>query len=437
MQEFPEPVHERKARREKKVIVLAVALSLLLVGLCFALPYLFSEREGPRSRDAGSATTSQDGERDLEDILLGDNTFTEASDILESNYVDEVSGDDLLRAAARGIRRLEAEGASNEALVERGITAMVDSLDDPFSSYMDPEELASLDATLSGRFSGVGVALERVKYEIRVVEVLDGTPAMEAGIQEGDIIREVDGRDVKELELEEAVTLIRGPEGTTVKLGIVRPPSSSVIDFDIVRRSIEVPVVESEMKANGTGYMRMSDWTQNVDSRVAEVLGDLRDQGAKSLVIDLRSNPGGYLDPAVKAADLFLRDGVIVTSKGRVAGYSDEYTADGAVEWDLPVVVLVNRGTASSSEIFAAALRDNGRCILVGETTFGKGSIQKIFRQADGSGLRLTIARYYTPSGVSIDDEGIKPDMTVKNPVVGEEDAQLQRALEEAAASHL
>jgi carboxyl-terminal processing protease len=138
------------------------------------------------------------------------------------------------------------------------------------------------------------------------------------------------------------------------------------------------------------------------------------------------------MEPAIRAADLFLRSGEIVSSQGRVAGASNQYRADGQVEWDLPLVLLVDRGSASSSEIFAAALRDNDRCTLVGTTTFGKGSIQKIFRQADGSGIRLTIARYYTPSGASIDDEGISPDVAVNNPVVGEEDLQLQKALEVA-----
>ncbi len=170
---------------------------------------------------------------------------------------------------------------------------------------------------------------------------------------------------------------------------------------------------------------------------ISKAFADLSAQGAKSLIVDLRSNPGGYMEPAIRAADFFLRDGIIVSSKGRVAGASNEYEADGDVEWDLPVVLLVDRGSASSSEIFAAALHDNQRCTLVGTATFGKGSIQKIFRQGDGSGLRLTIARYYTPNGSSIDDEGINPDIVVTNPVVGEEDLQLQKAIEVAKSQIL
>jgi len=309
---------------------------------------------------------------------------------------------------------------------------MIDSLDDPHSSFMSEEELTVLDTQLSGRLSGIGVVMETVKNEIRVIRVLLGTPAQEMGLQDGDIVKEIDGKDVTGMGLDEVVTMIRGPEGTTVKLGVVRPPSSDIKDFDIVRREIEIPVVETEMKEGGVGYLHLTDWTQDVDQKISEALADLRSKGAKSLVIDLRSNPGGYMEPAIRAADMFLRDGVIVSSRGRVAGTTKEYTADGDVQWDLPVTILVNRGTASSSEIFAAALRENERAVLVGETSFGKGSIQKIFRQDDGTGVRLTIARYYTPSGASIDDEGITPDILVSNPVIGEQDLQLEKAVETA-----
>lgn len=278
--------------------------------------------------------------------------------------------------------------------------------------------------------------MRKVKNEIMVVQVLEGTPAQEAGIKEGDLVREVDGKDVTSMELDEVVMLIRGPEGTTVSLGISRPSSAELLRFEIVRREIELPVLRTEMKEGGVGYLQLTDWTEDADERIRGALSELEERGARSLVIDLRSNTGGYMDPAIEAADLFLRGGTIVTSRGRVAGVDREYEADGDASWDKPVVVLVNRGTASSSEIFAAALRDNRRCTLVGETTFGKGSIQKIFHQEDGTGIRLTIARYYTPLGVNLDEEGLTPDLLVKNPVVGEEDLQLEKALEVARSSN-
>jgi carboxyl-terminal processing protease len=426
------PVDEDKIRKDRIVVIVAVILSLLLVGSCFAIPYLFSSDGSSSSQDDTKTDIIVVDEEmsELEQILTDSNSYTDAQDIVEANYVDEVDEDGLLYAGTRGIRRMADEGADEEILVDRGITAMVDSLDDPHSSFMSEEELMALDTQLSGRLTGIGVVMQMEKNEIKITRVLDGTPASEVGLKDGDIVKEVDDRNVVGMDINEVVTFIRGEEGTTVRLGIVRPPSSDIKDFDIVRREIEIPVIETEMKEGGVGYLRLTDWTQDIDQKVSEALADLRGKGAESLVIDLRLNPGGYMDPAIGAADMFLRDGVIVSSRGRVAGATQEYMADGEVQWDLPVVILVDRGSASSSEIFAAALRQNDRCVLVGETTFGKGSIQKIFRQDDGTGVRLTIARYYTPSGESIDDEGIVPDYLVKNPVIGEVDLQLEKAVE-------
>lgn len=420
----------RMPRRERNLIILVVCLSLLLVASCFAVPYLFRSEDSP----SGAPGISAEEAGELGEILLDSDAYVNAQELVERNYVDDVDGEELLEAGERGIRRLAGEGADDEVLVERGIVSMIDSLDDPFSSFMDEEEVEILDTQLSGHLSGIGVAMQSVKNEVRVVQVLEGTPAEEVGLQEGDIVKEVDGRDITGMDLDEVVMLIRGPEGSTVNLGIMRAPSTELIYYDIVRGDIEIPVIDYEIKEGDIAYLSLTDWTADVDSKIAEALRDLEQRGAKGLVMDLRVNPGGYMEPAIRAADLFLRDGVIVTSKGRIAGSSSEYTAEDPVEWDLPVVLLVDRGSASSSEIFAAALRDNDRCMLVGETTFGKGSIQKLFRQDDGTALRITIARYYTPDGASIDDEGIEPDIRVKNPVVGEEDLQLERALETVSA---
>lgn len=428
-----------RRRRDRFLVILAVSLSLLLVASCFALPYLLTGSRERRS--AGPAAREENGKgkdvewQKMEDILKSSQSYLLAQGIVEENFVEEVSEEDLLQAAARGIRRMAAAGVEGEALVARGIEAMLDSLDDPFSARMTAEQLDMLETQLSGHFSGIGVAMQKVKNEIRIVQVLENTPAQEMGLREGDIVREVDGRNVASLELDEVVMLIRGPEGTTVRLGIARPGEPGLLVFEIVRRQIEIPVMQVETKEGGVGYIRLSDWTEDADGRMREALAELRGKGARSLVVDLRSNPGGYMEPAIKAADLFLREGVIVTSRGRTAGVSREYRADGEVSWDLPLVVLVDRGSASASEIFAAALRDNDRCLLVGETTFGKGSIQKIFHQQDGTGIRLTIARYYTPKGTNIDDQGIVPDVLVKNPLVGGSDVQLERALQAARDS--
>ncbi|MDI6873230.1 MAG: S41 family peptidase [Actinomycetota bacterium] len=435
MQPVPDFSAEGLKRRDRRIAVIAVVLSLLLLGSCFAVPYLLTSTGRRSGSDATSRATGEgtaESAEQLRDLLLESDSFRRARDIVEGNFVEEVDGEELLGAAARGIRRLAEAGADRNALVARGVESMLDSLDDPFTASMTAEQLEMLDTQLSGHFSGIGVAMQKVKNQIRVVQVLEGTPAQEVGMREGDIVREVDGRDVTNLELDEVVMLIRGPEGTTVRIGVSRPGEPEILTFDIVRRRIEIPVMEVEVKEGGVGYIRLTDWTQDAAERLREALAELGAKGASSLVIDLRSNPGGYMETAIEAADLFLRGGVIVSSRGRVGGVNRVYEADGEVSWDLPVYVLVNRGSASASEIFAAALRENNRCLLVGETTFGKGSIQQIFRQPDGTGIRLTIARYYTPLGTNIDDQGIAPDIPVKNPLVGEEDLQLERALEVA-----
>ncbi len=438
MHPFDGPSAEELKRRDRRIAAVAVAVSMLLVGSCFAVPYLLTSTgrrsgNGTAVREAGEFRSGSAGE--LRDILLESETFRRARDIVAGNFVEEVGEEELLEGAARGIRRLAESGAGRDALVARGVESMLDSLDDPFTSYMTAEELEMLDTQLSGHFSGIGVAMQKVKNQIRVVQVLEGTPAQEAGIREGDVVLQVDGRDVTDLELDEVVMLIRGPEGTAVRIGISRPGEPEVLHFRLIRREIEIPVMEKRLEEGGVGYIRLTDWTQDAAERLRDALQELRSTGASSLVLDLRSNPGGYMEPAIEAADLFLRGGTIVTSKGRVAGVNRVYEADGEVAWDLPVYVLINRGSASASEIFAAALRDNHRCLLVGETTFGKGSIQQIFRQPDGTGIRLTIARYYTPGGINIDDQGIDPDIVVKNPLVGDEDLQLERALQVARGS--
>lgn len=425
---------ESKPSRQRIFHILVVLLALLLVASCFFIPYVLTRKGSPASNSKATAASDQQEIEELEKVLSSSNSYNEAQKIVENNYVDPVNGDELLEAGAKGIRRMSEEGADKETLDDRGIVAMMNSLYDPFSAFMTPQEVQALDSQLSGHISGIGAVMQSVKNEVRVFKTLDGSPAQEAGLKEGDIVREVDGKDVTDMALTEVVDLIRGPQGTTVRLGIMRAGSPDLIFFDIVRKDIEIPVVQHELREGNVGYLSISDWSENVDEKISEALEDLRAQGAKSLVVDLRANGGGYMEPAVAAADLFLPGGTIVSSKGRIPGTTREYKADGDVQWDGPVVLLVDRGSASSSEIFASALHDNNRCTLVGETTFGKGSVQKLYRQGDGSAVRLTVARYYTPSGASINDEGIAPDILVRNPVTGGQDLQLEKALEVASA---
>lgn len=356
--------------------------------------------------------------------------FQAALDTISGSFYETVDRDELVEAANRGIRRLVEAGETDEAaLTDRAITAMVDSLDDPFSEFMNAAELAQLETQLSGHFGGVGISLTNVRNEIRVNRILPGTPAEAAGINEGDVLAEVDGVSTANMEINDVVTLVRGPEGTRVRLGIRRANSSELIYFEIVRQTIDLPVIETSMVQPDIGLIQLADWTNDVSVKVAQAIGELQAQGAKGIIVDLRSNPGGYFEEARRVADFFLRSGNIVSSHGRDGANNRRYDADAEVLSDLPLVVLIDRLSASASEIFAGAIQDNARGILVGQTSFGKGSIQKIFTQ-EGGGLRLTIAKYLTPSGVNIDDEGIEPDELVSNPIVGEDDLQRARAIE-------
>ncbi len=370
------------------------------------------------------------GQAELAPQLAGSEVVRTALSYIDTGFFEDVDSHSLVEAANRGIQRLVNEGASEEAVVARGVTAMIDSLDDPWSAYLDPQALASVESQLTGSFSGVGIVMKSLRNEIVVDGVLAGTPAEASGIQVGDVIAEVDGESTRNLTLSEAQGKIRGPEGTGVRLGMRRGNASQLIYFDLIRRSIDIPVLEQSMPEPGIGLVSLADWTEGITARLSQAMKDLQGQGVQGIILDLRGNPGGYMNEAIKAADLFLHSGTIVSSKGRSAGTNQDYRADGNVQCELPLVILIDRGSASASEIFSGAMQDNARAVVVGEDSFGKSSIQKIFTLPDGSGMKLTIAKYSTPSGRNIDEEGIKPDVVVNNPAFGEQDLQKDKALE-------
>lgn len=416
-------------RREKTLIIVAVVVSLLVVASCFLIPYIFNKDDkGNATTQSQSASNASNKYSDEEAWLASNKSFKDALNATMDDYVEQPDEDYLIAAAARGISRLKGEGAADDVLTERAITTMLDALDDPFSGYMDKEQVSMLDTQLTGHFFGIGISMAEVRNEIRVEEVLKGTPAEAAGVQQGDIVVSVDGKDVTGMSTNDVVAMIRGQEGTLVKVGFKRSGVPGTTVYDLTRAEIKLPVITTKMLPGDIGYIILTDWTQDSSTLLNGALEDLKNQGAKGLILDLRGNPGGLMDPAIKSADLFLGGGTIVTSKGRMAGTTVPYPANSGTAWDLPVVILTNRGTASSSEIFTAALHDNDRAVLVGETTFGKGEIQQLKRQTDGSALKITVALYYTPDGTSIDGEGITPDVIVTNPTTGQEDLQLAEA---------
>lgn len=376
--------------------------------------------------DNTQAVASEELAPQLQDSTL----FSSAMSTISSNFFEQVDSHALVEAANQGIKRLVEEDRSEDEIVAQGITSMVDSLDDPWSTYLDAKALTAVETQLTGSFSGVGIVMKSLRNEIVVDGLLAGQPAEAAGIQVGDVIAEVDGESTRNLTLSEVQSKIRGTEGTTVRLGMRRGGASQLIYFDLVRKTIDVPILEQSVPEAGIGFISLADWTNGIEAKLAQSLTDLQSQGVKGIVLDLRGNPGGYMGEAIKAADLFLRSGTIVTSKGRINSANQEYRADGEVLCDLPLVILIDRGSASASEIFSGAMQDNARAVVVGEDSFGKSSIQKIYPLADGSGIKLTIAKYMTPSGTNIDEEGIKPDVVVSNQAFSSQDLQKEKALE-------
>ena len=310
------------------------------------------------------------------------------------------------------------ESVKDETLLENAIRGMLSGLD-PHSAYLDKQEYRDLQVGTRGEFGGLGIEVGMENGFVKVIAPIDDTPAAKAGMQAGDLIIRIDGKPVKGMTLSEAVTVMRGEPGTTIKLTVVRESEEKPLDVTIKRAVIKVDSVKSRMLEPGFAYLRITQFQSHTGDDVLAALDDLKSQDKdklQGLVLDLRNNPGGVLNAAVEVADDFLTDGRIVYTQGRIQSADMSFTAspddfiDGA-----PMVVLVNGGSASASEIVAGALQDHKRAVIMGSQTFGKGSVQTILPLRDGAAIKLTTARYYTPKGRSIQAEGIVPDVFVGN----------------------
>ncbi len=333
---------------------------------------------------------------------------------------------------------VDAEKLDDRKLLDGAIDGMVKVLDDPYTVYMDRDKYQSLMSHFEEKFSGIGVRVEMDKDgHVTVVAPIKGTPGERAGLVAGDVIVSVDDRDVSGLSLDEVVKLIRGPKGTTVKLTVARSGSQETLVFSIVRADITQPTVEARMLEPGIGYVRIMEFNERVGEHVRDQVKQLQKQGMRGLVLDLRQDPGGLLSEAVNVAKLFVPRGPIVSVVSRT-GKKQTYESDSR-GFNLPLVVLVDGFSASASEIVAGAIQDRATGVLIGSKTFGKGSVQSLVTLPDGGGLKLTTAKYLTPSGRSINGVGITPDVTVEPP--GAKDAhpvdldapgnpQLQKAVE-------
>ena len=326
----------------------------------------------------------------------------------------ESSGEslDFLEEIISELNRDAVRPPNEEALVDGAVKGLLKELDDPYARYYNEAAFDELNSMLDGGFSGIGVVIEEKPDGIVIVSVLPDTPAAEAGVEEGERIVSVDGKPIAEKPIDSVVEMIKGDEGTDVTIGFAGG-SKGRRELTLTRKRIELPNVESRMLGDGAGYVQMRQFTSGVGDKVRTEVTKLVDKGAEGIVLDLRGNPGGLLNEAISVSSVFIEEGEVVTVRERG---SDErvYNAKGDALEDLPLVVLVNKGSASASEIVAGAVQDAKRGTLVGQGTFGKGTVQTIHRLDAGGGVKYTTAEYFTPSGDSIEDVGVKPDRTVE-----------------------
>jgi carboxyl-terminal processing protease len=350
------------------------------------------------------------------------------------NYFYRDYSEAKIKAAANlAVEKAKKKGVKDtDELLNTGLDALVNALGDPHSNYLSPEENKRLAQDLSGSFYGVGFTLRTDKASKRpkVVTVIKGSPSEKAGIKANDTIMSVDGKDTKGEALDSVVLRIRGKKGTKVKLKVER--DGKPMEFTITREKISIPDFESEIVDGNIGVLRLLEFDSGVSEKVRAAVKDMQAKGVKGFILDMRNDPGGLLDEAVKVTSIFSNQGPVVSyqTKGR-----DKVTenASGNAETSLPLVVLTNGGSASASEITAGALKDNGRAVLVGSKTYGKGSVQKVFELSNQGAAKLTIALYYLPNGESIDGKGIQPDVVVdeiKDDPTTTEKLQLDKAKE-------
>lgn len=319
-------------------------------------------------------------------------------------------------------------------LPHEAIRGVIAATGDQYTAFLDPERAEILKTDLSGSFEGIGATVRlRPDGAIEIVQPLSGQPAMEAGLRAKDAILAVDDVAIPGMTLYEAISLIRGPEGTTVRLLVERQGVDEPFKVEVERARIEMPVVESEMLQDQIGYIRLTEYGQTATTKLQEAIRDLDAQGAGGLILDLRGNRGGYLSTAIEVTSQFIGDGLIVSERYRDGREREHQAIAGGLALDTPLVVLVNGASASASEITAGAIQDRERGVLIGTTTLGKGSVQVSHDLSDGSELRVTIARWFTPNGRGIHAEGLAPDIEIEiteADLDAERDPQLDRAIQ-------
>ena len=368
-------------------------MTRLLLGVVFAAVFLAGVMVGGPARSMAGSAPSEEQYPYLE-------AYANLLNILKEKYVDQVSDRDLVYASIKG---------------------MVRSLD-PHSSFLTPEEYRDEETEMEGEFSGIGIELTIKDGYPAAMHVLEGSPALKAGVKPGDQIVEVDGTFTRNMNSDDVTKLIKGPKGRAVTLTIMRKGFSRPKKIHVVRDTIKVKSVSFKFLDNAYGYIRISEFQEQTGKDLQAVIKEMQQSARGNLqgiLLDLRDNPGGLLDQAANVADRFMTDGLITYTEGRKENQKLRFYAHADDDYLGPLVVLVNEGSASASEVVAGALQDTGRALIVGTRTFGKGSVQTIFPLKDGSALRLTTSRYYTPRDRSIQADGIHPDIVVTSNGVG------------------
>ena len=336
-------------------------------------------------------------------------------DGVSSNSVANAQTMNKLQVLEDPIDRYYLESVDEQTLEKGVYDGLVEALGDPYSTYYSSEELKELQDKTEGIYYGIGayVGIDADTSLPRLTGIIEGTPAQESGLRAGDLLYKVDGEEVQGLELTQVVSKIKGEEGTSVHLTIIREGATDYLEVDVVRRKVESPTVNQKMLDGGIGYIQITEFDTVTLDQFTEALAVCRGSGMKGLILDLRGNPGGNLNTVCDIAREILPKGLIVYTEDK-DGKRSEYTCDGTKEMKEPLVVLVDSGSASASEILAGAVKDYGIGTLVGTTTFGKGIVQRIISLSDGSAVKLTVSNYYTPNGNNIHKIGIEPDIEEK-----------------------
>lgn len=403
---------EQKNENEKFLKGLFCGVFLVLICMAGCLLHL----QWKMTRRAAVSTGSEKTETLDMNLSQVKKKTGEIEELINAYYLDEIDG---------------------QKVEDTMYTGMVAGLEDPYSVYYSKEELESMEESISGAYSGIGATLTQDPDtgELSVVSCFDGTPAQEAGLQPGDVITGWNGKSVEGIELAELVSKIKTDPEEQLTLEIERDGEN--LEVELTRREVQIPTVEYEMLDNQIGYIRLVEFDEVTADQFKEALEDLENQNMEKLIIDVRNNPGGVLQVVCDMLDQLLPEGLIVYTEDK-NGNRKEYTSDEEHQFTKPLAVLANENSASASEIFAGAIQDYGIGTIVGTTTFGKGIVQRTFYLSDGTGVKLTVAKYYTPKGHDIHKKGITPDVEIEldeelknqSSISHEEDNQLQKAIE-------